>query len=311
MSKSAVQDPKSLLEAVRYFSDPELAFNFVRDIRWPDGQVVCPHCSATEHSFLATRKIWKCKGCRKQFSLKVGTIWEDSPIGFDKWLPAMWLLANAKNSVSSHELARALSVTQKTAWFMFHRIRLAMEAQSFEKLSGTVEVDETYVGGDAVNMHMWKRKTQVRHGYAHKTPVQGARERENGTVKAKVLSSGNLRANVRDWVEPNATVYTDEASGYRRLSEDGFDHKTVTHGRREYVSGIVHTNGIENFWALLKRSIKGTQTHVDREHLGRYVTERQFAYNHRDTNDLGRMRLAVKGVDGRRVTWDDLTSRPS
>jgi transposase-like protein len=311
MVKSAVQDPQSLLEAVRYFSDPELAFNFIRDIRWPDGQVVCPHCSATEHSFLTSRKIWKCKGCKRQFSLKVGTIWEDSPIGFEKWLPAMWLLANSKNSVSSHELARALSVTQKTAWFMFHRIRLAMEAQSFEKLSGTVEVDETYVGGDAVNMHMWKRKTQVRHGYAHKTPVQGARERETGTVKADVISGGNLRANVREWVEPNATVFTDEASGYKRLTEDGFDHKTVTHGRREYVSGIVHTNGIENFWALLKRSIKGSQTHVDREHLGRYVTERQFAYNYRDSNDLGRMKLAVKGVDGRRVTWNDLTGKPS
>jgi len=307
MSKTPGQDAESLVAAITFFSDPDRAFDFVRRLRWPTGEVTCPRCGTPEPSFLTTRRIWKCKGCKKQFSLKVGTIFEDSPIGWEKWLPAVWLISNSKNSISSHELGRALSVTQRTAWFMLHRIRDALETGTFDKLSGTVEVDETYVGGDAVNMHMWRRKVYVRHGYAHKTPVQGARERETGTVKAKVLDGGNLRANVKEWVEPNSTIYTDEASGYRRLGDDGFDHKTVTHGRREYVSGIVHTNGIENFWALLKRSIKGTQVHVDRTHLHRYVTERTFAYNNRFTNDLGRMRVAMAGTPGRRLTYKQLT----
>src|ERR1017187_2457088 len=156
--------PTTLLEAIRYFSDSERAFQFVVRLRWPTGEPACPRCGCLEHSFLTTRKIWKCKGCKRQFSLKVGTIFEDSPIGFDKWLPAMWLLANSKNSVSSHELARSLGVTQKTAWFMFHRLRLAMELRGmFDKLSGTVEVDETYIGGKAGNMHQHIRKLKY-HG---------------------------------------------------------------------------------------------------------------------------------------------------
>ena len=148
-------DPKSLVEAVRYFADPDTALDFVRRAVWADGVPVCPHCGSTEHSFVTTRRIWKCKAkeCRRQFSAKVGTIFEDSPLGWDKWLPAVWLIANSKNSVSSHELARALGVTQKTSWFMLHRIRDAMETGSFRKLTGTIEADETYIGGKVTNMH--------------------------------------------------------------------------------------------------------------------------------------------------------------
>lgn len=309
MATTQVREPKTLVEAIRYFSDEDRAFAFVMKLRWPDGNIVCPRCGSGNVGFIATRRMWKCRPCAKQFSLKIGTIFEDSPIGWDKWLPAVWLIANSKNSVSSHELARALGVTQKTAWFMFHRIRLAMETRTFRKVSGTVEVDETYVGGEAKNMHKHIRQIKV-YGTMNtaKTMVQGARHRESGTVKAAVVPDRrNLRANVDQWVQPGATVYTDEAQAYSRL-DDRFDHDHVTHGR-EYVRGEVHTNGIESFWALLKRAIKGTQVHVDREHLHRYVTEREFAYNYRKVGDLGRMRLAMAGTPGRRLTYKALTAK--
>ncbi len=294
------------MEAISYFADPDLAFDFVKAQRWGDGPVTCPRCGHDETSFLTTRKIWKCKGCKRQFSLKVGTIFEDSPIGWDKWLPAVWLIANSKNSVSSHELGRALGVTQKTAWFMFHRIRTAMETETFMKLSGTVEVDETYIGGKAQNMHKWQRSLRIRgRGYAAKIAVQGARERETGRVTAEVIHTGNLKANVVEWVEPGSVVYTDQAKAYIGLDRD-YAHESITHGR-EYVRGNVHTNGIENFWSLLKRAIKGTQVHIHPVHTHRYVIERVFSYNNREAGDLGRMRLAMAGVAGRRLTWASLT----
>jgi transposase-like protein len=301
-------EPRSLVEAIRYFSDRDVAFDFVKKLRWSDGNVICPRCGHDEHSFITTRRIWKCKGCKRQFSLKVGTIFEDSPIGWDKWLPAVWLIANAKNSVSSHELGRALGVTQKTAWFMFHRIRLAMETETFTKLAGTVEVDETYIGGQAKNMHKWVRHQRIQgRGGVNKTAVQGARERSEGVVRAKVIDGRNFKANVHQWVEPGSTVYTDEASAYTGLDRT-YAHDTITHGR-EYVRGEVHTNGIESFWALLKRAIKGTQVHVDPNHLHRYVTEREFSYNNRKLDDLNRMKAAMAGTDGRRLPWSVLTER--
>ncbi|MGH8995916.1 MAG: IS1595 family transposase [Acidimicrobiales bacterium] len=309
-NKTPGRDPTTLLEAVRLFSDPDVAFDFFRRYRWPNGNPACPHCGCLDPYFLTTRRIWKCKGCRKQFSIKVGTIFEDSPLGLDKWLPAMWLIANAKNSVSSHELGRSLGVTQKTAWFMLHRIREALAEEAIGQLSGTVEVDETYMGGQAKFMHQAARDRKIHgRGPGHKTAVQGARERSSGTVKAEVTKAGSFKSNVAKWVEPGSNVYTDENTVYRRLDVDlGYTHKYVTHGR-EYVSGIVHTNGIENFWSLLKRSIKGTQVHVSPEHLNRYVTERAFAYNQRFTDDLGRMRVAAIGADGRRLTWKALTAK--
>jgi len=305
-------DPQTLLEAVRYFADPDVALDFVRRAVWANGEPVCPHCGSREHSFLTTRRIWKCrnKDCRRQFSAKVGTIFEDSPLGWDKWLPAVWLIANSKNSVSSHELARALGVTQKTSWFMLHRIRDAMATGSFRRLSGTVELDETFIGGIAKNMHLSKRERMQRAGGPFdKTPVHGARSREDGTVQAAVLPAvrkAQIDANVDSWVGADAFVYTDEARHYGDLEQRGYTHKAINH-TREYVSGDVHINGIENFWSLLKRALKGTQVHVDSEHLHRYVTERTFAYNYRDRTDLGRMRLALGGVSGRRLTWADLT----
>jgi transposase-like protein len=304
------QDPQSLLEAVQYFSDPDLALNFVRRAVWPNGQPVCPSCGGTKHSFLKSRRVWKCsaKGCRRQFSAKVGTVFEDSPLGWDKWLPAVWLIANSKNSVSSHELARALHVTQKTAWFMLHRIRDAMQTGTFRKLDGEVEADETYVGPRLANVH---KKVREAKGYgpgskSARTPVVGLVER-GGEVRATLVEDvtmGTLFHNVFDNVEDGATLYTDQHPSYFGL-EDFYAHKRIDHSR-EYVSGRVHINTLENFWSLLKRALAGTQTHVDPAHLHRYVTERSFAYNYRDRTDLGRMRLALSGAPGRRLTYTQL-----
>jgi transposase-like protein len=303
-------DPRTLLEAVRYFSDPEVALDFVRRAVWAEGTPVCPHCGSREAGFVASRRIWKCKAreCRKQFSAKVGTIFEDSPLGWDKWLPAVWLIANSKNSISSHELARALGVTQKTSWFMLHRIRDAMTTGTFRKLDGEVEADETFIGGKAGNMHKGRWEAGRGSGQ-NKTIIAGMVER-GGEVRAKKverIDAATLTDNLLANVEIGADVFTDELVGYNEL-EQYYAHKTVDHSR-EYVRGIAHTNTIENFWSLLKRAIKGTQVHVSAEHLERYVTERSFAYNNRGTSDLGRMQLAMSGAQGRRLTWDELTAR--
>ena len=307
---TATLEPTNLIEAIRYFSDADRAFDFVLKLRWPHGNVTCPRCGHDQTSFLSTRRIWKCKGCRKQFSLKIGTIFEDSPLGWDKWLPAVWLIANSKNSISSHELARSLGVTQKSAWFMLHRIRDAMAVGTFQKMSGITEVDDTFIGGLAKNMHRHVRAEKI-HGTGgiDKTIVQGARNRDTGTVTARVIAgtdAATLQENIYEWVEPGSALFTDEHRGYNGV-EAVYAHKTVNHARGEYVSGDVHTNGIENFWSLLKRSIKGTQIHVSPTHLDRYATERTFAYNYRDADDLGRMRAAVAGTSGRRLTWAQLT----
>ena len=274
--------------------------------------MTCPRCGGAEHSFLTTRRIWKCKGCRRQFSLKVGTIFEDSPLGFDKWLPAVWLIANAKNSISSYELARALKVTQKTAWFMLHRIRDAMATGTFQRMSGTTEVDDTFIGGLAKNMHQKVRREKITGtGGVNKMIVQGARNRDTNRVDARVITgtdTATIQANIYEWVEPGSNLYTDTAAAYKGLDAH-FAIKKVNHSKGEYVAGDVHTNGIENFWSLLKRSIKGTQIHVSPDHLHRYVNERTFAYNNRTTDDLGRLRVAVAAGAGRRLTWAQLTGK--
>jgi len=306
--------PTNLLEAVRYFSDPEVALDFVVKLRWPNG-VECPSCGGTEHSFLKTRRIWKCRECKRQFSAKVGTIFEDSPIGFDKWLPAVWLIVNSKNGVSSHELGRSIGVTQKTAWFMNHRIRYALRVGSFNKLNGEVEVDETFIGGLARNMHKAERARKI-HGTGgmDKTIVVGTLQRgENGrtsTVRADVVADRNrptLHAYVGHTVQHGATIYSDQWSGYTGLEAD-YSHKTVDHAV-EYVSGRVYTNGIENFWALLKRGLKGTYVCAQPYHLHRYIDERVFTFNERSNSDLGRMKATVSQVAGRRVTWKQLTGK--
>jgi len=269
--ESPAKQPKTLLEAVRYFSDLDVAIQHVAATRWPDGPV-CPKCGVLDekHYYLKSRRVWKCRACKKQFSVKVGTIFEDSPIGLDKWLPAMWIIANAKNGVSSCEVHRAIGVTQKTAWFMMHRIRLAMQSGSIEKLSGHVEADETYIGGKARNMHKDKREQKIQgRGTSGKVAVMGLLER-HGKVKTKIVpdtKSRTLQVEVRENVQPGSEVHTDALRSYWGLDSE-YVHNVVDHAER-YVDGHVHTNGLENFWSLLKRGIGGTYVSVEPFHLFR------------------------------------------
>jgi transposase-like protein len=299
--------PKTLLEAVRYFSDPDVCLQFVAGLRWQDG-ATCPHCESKELSFLKTRRIWKCKTCKKQFSVKVGTIFEDSPIGLDKWLCAIWMIANAKNGISSYEVSRAIGVTQKSAWFMMHRIRLAMETGSFAKLSGEIEVDETWIGGKYQNMHK-SRKPKKGEDKDNKTIVLGFRQR-GGEVRTKVspdTSRFTLDGQVHLNVEAGATVYTDTHPGYARLGLD-YVHSKIDHAK-EYAVGGNHINGMENFWGLVKRCIKGTYTHVDDAHVARYLEEQTFRYNNRLITDKGRFKQAVGQIAGKRITYKELTKK--
>lgn len=301
--------PETLIEAIVYFSDLDVCNDFVATLRWENGPV-CPRCEGTEHSYLTTRRLWKCKACKKQFSVKVGTIFEDSPLGLDKWLAAVWLIANSKNGISSHELGRAIGVTQKSSWFMLHRIRLAMQTGSFEKFDGTVEVDETFVGGLSRNMHASKRREKISApGPTDKTIVLGIVER-GGEVQASVIGDtgrATLHASIRDAVEPGATVNTDAHRGYRGLEGD-YKHQVIDHSRG-YVTGSAHTNTIENFWSLLKRGLKGTYVSVEPYHLFRYVDERAYAFNNREDTDLGRFAGVLSAVSGRRLTWLEVTGK--
>jgi transposase-like protein len=317
MSKSLA--PKTLIEAVHYFADEDVAHAFVTNLRpdWPNGPV-CPRCDSPEATFLKTRRLWKCRSCAKQFSVKVGTIFEDSPIKLSKWLPAMWMVVNMKNGISSHELARALGVTQKTAWFMLHRLRLAMQSNSFRKLSGDIEVDETYIGGKARNMHDSKRKRVFagshRNAFRGKVAVMGLLDRHgnNGTsqIRTAVVAGrkkGHLQPVVREHVETGATLNTDAHFSYQGLASD-YMHKVIDHAEA-YVDGQVHTNGCENFWSLLKRAIKGTYVSVEPFHLFRYLDEQVYRFNNRGDNDAGRFINALRSIVSKRVTYDALTGR--
>lgn len=305
--------PQTLLEAVRYFSDPRVCNDYMREIKWPDGKVVCPKCGNDSCHELSTRPgTLKCNrgSCQKQFSYKVGTIFEDSPLGLDKWFVAIWSIANCKNGISSHELGRALGVTQKTAWFMLHRIRKAMETQSFEKLSGEIESDETFIGGRAANMHRKRRERIITgRGSVGKTPVQAVFQR-GGNVRTFVL--GNTRAetlggNLLRNVSKSSAVYTDAATAYFGLLEF-FLHSVVDHSSGEFVRGRAHTNGVENFWALLTRALRGTYLAVAAFHLHRYCSEQAFRFNNRETNDATRFLFALRGVLGRRLTYRQLAA---
>lgn len=299
--------PKTLQEAIKYFADKETCTTFMAQLRWPEG-VTCPNCEGKEVSYLSTRFMWKCKACKKQFSVKQGTVMEDSPISLDKWLAAIWLIANAKNGISSCEIHRALGVTQKSAWFLLHRIRLAMQTGTFEKLSGQVEVDETYIGGLARNMHRSERGRKITGtGGSGKVAVMGLLERDS-KVRAKVIADatqGTLHGEVKSHIVPGAELFTDGWKGYSGLHND-YVHQVIDHAEK-YVDGQIHTNGIENFWSLLKRSIKGTYVSVEPFHLFRYLDEQTFRFNARKGKDADRFIQTVKQVAGKRLTYDELT----
>jgi transposase-like protein len=316
-------EPKTLKQAIEYFASPKNCHEYLVASRWPDG-VECPRCGSKNVKFSEKYNRWQCGSHheRRQFTLKTGTIFEESPLGLDKWMAAMWLIVNSKNGISSWEVSRAIGVTQKSAWFMMHRLREVLEPQHADTKmggpdSGPIEVDETFVGGRVKNMHRSKRsKTQAMQGGAGKAIVMGLRDRETRQVRAKVIPNtrrDTLQNAILDNVSKKSTVYTDAANGYYNLAEKDFVHDTVNH-IEEYVRGQVHTNGIENFWSLLKRGLRGTYVAVEPFHLDRYVAEQVFRFNNRATKDNpltdgDRFALAASQILGKRLTFAELTGK--
>jgi transposase-like protein len=326
-TKHPLPEPKTLQEAIAYFADPDRCFEFAKKLRWPDGTVVCPRCSTAKNSFIKTRRLWFCYTCKKQFTVKVKTIMEDSPITLDKWMTAFWMLANCKNGISSHELGRALGVTQTTAWFMLQRIREVMKGRKFgnrTKLGGgnpgsVVEADETYIGGKISNMHRTKKTKYMiesRGKNFNKAIVQGILDRDLRQVRATVVPNvtrETLQTIILDNVKHGSTVYTDAAVGYENGLQRRFVHDFVNH-TQEYVRGNVHTQGIENFWSLLKRTLRGTYVAVEPFHLSRYVDEQAFRFNtrkkgERKITDSERFASLMSQVLGHRLTYADLTGK--
>lgn len=302
--------PKTLMDAIRYFADPEVCDEYMRKIKWPDGKVVCPHCGSDRIGEIKTRRLMRCKDCRRQISAKVGTIFESSPLGLDKWFVAVWSVANCKNGISSHELGRAIGVTQKSAWFMLHRVRLAMEAaDEAGPFDGPAEADTTYVGGKAENMHKAKRAKVIKgRGTVGKTAVHGVLQRSTpdqpSTIRAEVIDredADTLLGIVRRHVKRGAEVYTDAAPAYAGLMTSHY-HDAIDHSVA-YVADQIHTNGVENFWSLFKRSIKGTYVAIAPFHLFRYVGEQVYRFNSRKLDDGQRFDGVMRRVTGRRLTY--------
>jgi transposase-like protein len=303
---------KTLQDVIRYFSDEQTCIDTVAQMRWPDGPV-CPACGQKDHYYLKSQRRWKCKECYRQFSVKVGTIFEDSPLTLDKWLCAMWLIANCKNGVSSCEVGRDLGITQKSAWFMLHRIRTAMQNGSLMKMGGDggeVEVDETFIGGKARNMHLDKRERRITGtGGKDKTAVMGILER-GGEVRVAVVPNRRkkvLQEAVKQHVAAGTALYTDALLSYDGLAQE-YAHKVIDHAEK-YVDGRVHTNGLENFWSLLKRGISGTYVSVEPFHLFRYLDEQAYRFNNRKKpmDDSARFYDLLSRVSGRRLTYSELT----
>src|SRR6266852_2351850 len=308
--------PKTLQQAIRYFSDEQVCIDTVAALRWPNGPV-CPKCSHREHYYLASQRRWKCKECYHQFSVKVGTIFEDSAIPLDKWLTALWMLVNCKNGISSYEVGRDLGITQKSAWFVLHRLRWALQAGSVEKLGGEgkhVEVDETFIGGAARFMHPERRKRMItERGVKDKTAVMGILER-GGEVRAMMVPTRrkhHLQAEIRAHVKAGSAIYTDALLSYQGLKQQDFIHQTIDHAEK-YVDGQVHTNGLENFWSLLKRGLKGTYVSVEPFHLFRYLDEQVFRYNFRGLpHDGARFEHVANHLFGKRLTYAEVTGKTS
>jgi len=306
--------PQTLHEAIKYFAKDDRAFEYMKNVRWPDGKVSCPRCGCANVSFISTRKLWTCPECKtkKQFTIRVGTVLEDSAIPFEKWICAFWLIANAKNGISSYEIGRSIGVTQRTGWFMLQRIRLAMQNGSIVKMKGQVESDETFIGGRNKFKHLGKKKDIS--GWQSKTPVQGLLERTTGSkasrVKLTVLKTTRnheVQGNVREYVLKGSELHTDALRSYIGMNRD-YVHQVIDHAIC-YAKGHVHTNGLENFWCLLKRTIKGTYVNVEPFHLFRYLDEQAFRFNEREHTDAQRFAKAIKGILGKRLTFAKLTGK--
>lgn len=315
MKSTKMNVPKTLLEAVNYFSNDAICVEFLANLRWEDGKPVCPKCGSKNVCSLTTRPAYRCreKGCTKTFSLKTGSVMEDSPLPITKWVPALWFVINHKNGVSSCEIARALGITQKAAWHMGHRIREAVSNGSFTKLSGTVEIDETFVGGKEQFKHGYKNRRSVDRvggGTGGKTTVLGMIER-GGEFRGKVVENRrrrHLEPEVLANIEEGATVYTDSLMSYYKL-KDVYTHEWVDHSKGQYGNGAVHTNTAENFWSCFKRSIKGTYIQIATFHTDRYLDEQAFRYNNRKLDDAGRFMKAASQIFGKKLTYAELTGK--
>lgn len=307
-----------------HFHSAEAAVEYLERLRWASGRV-CPHCGCVDgdqrsHYRInrkgSTRKLWKCFTCRKQFTVTVGTIFEDSHIPLNKWLLAFYVLCASKKGMSALQLQRMLHVTYKTAWFMCHRIRWAMAEPAFtDKLGGTVEVDETYVGGKVRRPNRQTHapldptqpdvRKQTGRG-SDKTPVVALVER-GGRVRSMTVTNvtgATLGAAIREHVSTDAHLRTDSFPSYKKVGKEYASHEAVNHAD-EYVRGDAHTNTAENFFSLLKRGIYGVYHNVSREHLHRYLSEFDFRYNARYVSDAERARMALRGVEGKRLMYRD------
>lgn len=307
-------NPETLQQAILYFADPDRCEAYMRKIRWHDSVPVCPNCGAKGKRIgeIKTRRMLRCKDCRKQFSSRLGTVFESSKIPLDKWFLCVWLVANCKNGVSSYEVARDIDVTQTTAWFMLHRIRAAMEVEGIDKFDGPAEADATYIGGKAKNMHKHKRtQAIVGRGAVGKAIVHGVLQRgETSQVRTHVVKADDaaeLVPLVRRNVKYGGNVYTDSAASYGELCFTHL-HKAVDH-TRAYVEGEIHTNGLENFWSLLKRSLNGTYVSVAPFHLFRYAAEQVFRFNRRVGSDWQRFEQTLRQIGGKRLTFRKLTGK--
>jgi len=314
MKEQANSFPTTLQQAIVYFANPDNALAFMVTLRWPDGVITCPRCQSDKYTFISTRRTWQCKSCKKMFTVKLGTLMEDSPIGLDKWLAAIWMIGGAKNGISSYEIHRGLGITQKSAWFLMHRIRLAMQTGTFEKLGGTgsqVESDETFIGGAARFMHKNKRTEKIssKTGFVGKVAVMGLLERETGEVRLKIVESRKkhvIHQAVREDVAEGTELITDALGSY--VGMDEYIHQVIDHAVK-YVEGHVHTNGLENFWCLLKRCIKGTYVSIEPFHLFRYLDEQSFRFNNRKVTDQIRFLAISRLIVGRRLTYKELTGK--
>ena len=301
--------PKTLLEAITFYSNNANCVEHIKKHYWPGGEVCCVRCGSLAISEKKNRPQFRCKDCKYDFSIRTNTIFENSPLPLSKWLAAFWLMGNTKNGISSHELGRSLGVTQKTAWFMSHRIRLAMQETSPKQLTEVVEADECYVGGSRKNWSN-KKRAAVPFTYDHKTAVVALVERD-GKAIANVIKDAQdetIKAEVRKYVAPEAVLFTDDARAYKSLGHE-FWHMSVNHSQKEYGRGMVSTNTVEGFFSLLKRSIKGTHIHVTPYHLDRYLDDQTFRYNERKSNDAGRFDVMTAQSIGRRLTWKQLTGK--
>jgi transposase-like protein len=326
-----METPQTLQAAIKHYADEQVCIDTVASLRWSDGKPTCPACQKQDHYYLKTQKRWKCKECGRQFSVKLGTIFEDSPITLDKWMIALWMLINCKNGISSYEVGRDLGITQKSAWFVMHRLRLALRDGIVKKIGskdgGEVEVDETFVGGKLPNMHRNRREAiqRTKNNVANwkstdrfpgKTAVFGMLDRDERKVRAAVVPNvkrDTLQAAILNHVEHGSTVYSDSAIPYTALAEK-YVHEVVNHAQR-YVDGKIHTNGMENFWSLLKRGLKGTYVAVEPFHLDRYIDEQVFRYNNRKDDegnkltDGDRFKMALSQIGGKRLTYSELTGK--